>query len=70
MMSARGLRRGEAPEEIDMDPALDPEEQPVVTSGNQDEVRAGVTGHNVRYVLFASMALVVVLFVAIALMMR
>jgi hypothetical protein len=29
------------------------------------EARAGVTGHNVRYVLLVSIALVVVLFVAV-----
>jgi hypothetical protein len=49
---------------------MDPDEQPVVTSGNKERVRAGVTGHNVRYVLLASLALVVVLFVAVELVMR
>lgn len=46
------------------------EERPVVTETNKDRIRAGVTGHNVRYVLFASMAIVVVAFAAIFLFMR
>jgi hypothetical protein len=46
------------------------EERPVVTEVNKDRIRAGVTGHNVRYVLFGSLALVVVAFAAIALFMR
>ncbi len=49
---------------------MDPNEQPIVTGDNKERVRAGVTGHNVRYVLFASLALVVVLFVAVELVMR
>ncbi len=49
---------------------MDSEEQPIVTGANKERVRAGVTGHNVRYVLFASLALVVVLFVAVELVMR
>ncbi len=47
--------------------AMDPEEQPIVTGANKERVRAGVTGHNVRTVLIVSVALVIVLFVAIAL---
>jgi hypothetical protein len=45
-------------------------ESPVVTESNKDRVRQGVTGHNVRYVLFASVALVIVLFIAVAVFMR
>ncbi len=45
---------------------MDPHEQPVVTESNTTRVRAGVTGHHVRTVLIVSLALVVVLFVAIA----
>jgi hypothetical protein len=50
--------------------AMNSEEQPVVTEANTDRVRAGVTGHNVRYVLFGGIALVVVLFVLVAVVMR
>ena len=50
--------------------AMDPEQQPVVTEANTDRVRGGVTGHNVRYVVMASVALVVVLFVLVDVFMR
>lgn len=49
---------------------MDGEEQPVITEANKDRVRAGVTGHNVRYVLFGSVALVIVAFAAVALFVR
>ena len=45
---------------------MDPHEQPVVTESNTTRVRAGVTGHHVRTVLIVSIALVVILFIAIA----
>jgi hypothetical protein len=45
-------------------------EQPIVTEENQVRIRAGSTGHNVRYVLIASCALVIVLFAAIALFVK
>jgi hypothetical protein len=35
-------------------------ERPLVTESNKDRIRAGVTGHNVRYVLIISCALVIV----------
>jgi hypothetical protein len=41
------------------------DERPVVTEANKDRVRAGVTGHNVRYVLLAGCALVVVAYLFI-----
>ena len=40
-------------------------ERPVVTEANKNRVRAGVTGHNVRYVLFAGCALVIIAYVII-----
>ena len=49
---------------------MDELERPVVTEGNKDRVRAGVTGHHVRAVLFGSLALVIVAFAAIALFLR
>jgi hypothetical protein len=45
-------------------------EAPIVNISNQDEVRAGETGHHVRYVLIFSCALVIVLFVAVAVFVR
>jgi hypothetical protein len=45
-------------------------ERPVVTEGNKDRIRAAVTGPIVRYVLFGSLALVVVAFAAIAVFLR
>jgi Flp pilus assembly protein TadB len=46
---------------------MNPHERPVVTEDNKTAVRAGSTGNNVRYVLIASCALVIVAFIAIAL---
>lgn len=40
------------------------EERPVL---EPDEARQGVTGHNVRYVVVISVALVIIAFIAIAL---
>jgi hypothetical protein len=45
-------------------------ERPLVTECNKDRIRAGVTGHNVRYVLIISCALVIVAFVIIAFVVR
>jgi hypothetical protein len=50
--------------------SMEPDEQPVISEANKERVRAGVTGHNVRYVLFISIALVVILFVVIDIVMR
>ena len=71
MMTSEG-RRNRASRRTSRTPeaAMDPGEQPVVTQANQDRVRAGVTGHNVRTVLFAGIALVVVLFVLVDIVMR
>jgi len=44
-----------------------PHERPVVTEANKEAVRAGHTGDNLRYVLIASCALVIIAFIAIAL---
>ena len=49
---------------------MNEQERPVVTRANQARVRAGATGHNVRYVLIISIAIVVVAFIAIYLFMR
>jgi hypothetical protein len=49
---------------------MDPHERPVVTEENKVAMRGGVTGNHVRYVLIASMALVIVAFIAIALFVK
>jgi hypothetical protein len=46
------------------------DERPIVTEGNKDRIRAGVTGHNVRYVVIASLALVILAFIIIAAVVR
>jgi hypothetical protein len=49
---------------------MDPHERPVVTDNNKVAMRADSTGNNVRYVLIASTALVIVAFIAIALFVK
>jgi hypothetical protein len=49
---------------------MDPHERPVVTDDNKVAVRGGSTGNNVRDVLIASTALVIVAFIAIALFVK
>jgi hypothetical protein len=46
------------------------DERPVVTEDNEDRVRQGVTGHNVRYVVIVSVALAIVVFIMIAALVR
>jgi hypothetical protein len=67
-----GGRRNRPPQRTFHKPeaAMDPDQQPVVTEANMERVRGGVTGHNVRYVLFGGIALVIVLFVLVAILMR
>jgi hypothetical protein len=48
----------------------DMQERPVVNESNEDQIRAGETGHHLRYILFGSCALVIILFIAIAAFMR
>ncbi|RBP09866.1 hypothetical protein DFR50_12066 [Roseiarcus fermentans] len=70
MMTSLGRRDRPAPALVGLEAAMDPKEQPVVTETNKDRVRAGVTGHNVRIVLIAGVALVVVLFALVDMVMR
>ena len=44
----------------------DTQERPVVNESNEDRIRQGETGHHLRYILMASCALVILLFIAIA----
>ena len=46
------------------------DERPEATEISVERARQGVTGHNVRYVLVVSIALVVIGFLAVALLMR
>ena len=46
------------------------DERPVVAKDNEDRVRQGVTGHNVRYVVIGSVALVIVVFIVVAAVVR
>jgi hypothetical protein len=41
-----------------------------VTDANKVAVRQGSTGHNVRYVLIASCALVIIAFITMALLLK
>jgi Flp pilus assembly protein TadB len=50
--------------------SMNEHERPVVTEANKTAVRAGSTGHNVRYALIASCALVIIAFIAIALFVK
>ena len=45
-------------------------ERPIVTESNKDRIRAGVTGHNIRYVVIVSCALVIVAFIVVAFVVR
>jgi hypothetical protein len=45
-------------------------QRPVVTEAREEAVRAGSTGHHVRYVLIVSCALVVIAFIAVALFIK
>jgi len=51
-------------------PMNDPHQRPVVTETNKEGVRAGHTGDHLRYILLGGCALVVIAFIAIALLMR
>jgi hypothetical protein len=46
------------------------DERPIVTEGNKERIRAGVIGHNVRYVVIASLALVILAFLIVAAVVR
>ena len=45
-------------------------ERPVVTEANKEAVRQGHTGDHLRYILIASCALVIIGFIAVALLVR
>ena len=49
---------------------MDPHERPVVTEENKVAVRGGSTGHHVRYILIASMVLVLIAWALVELFVR
>ena len=49
---------------------MDPHERPVVTEENKVDVRAGSTGHNLRYVVIASLVLVMIAWVLVDVFVR
>jgi hypothetical protein len=49
---------------------MDPHERPVVTDDNKVAVRAGSTGHNVRYVLIAGVALAILAWILVEVFVR
>jgi hypothetical protein len=50
--------------------SMDSHERPVVTDDNKVAVRAGSTGHNVRYVLIASVALAILAWILVEVFVR
>jgi hypothetical protein len=69
------LRRRFAPEAILADPdegkrSMDPHERPVVTEENKTAVRGGATGYNLRYVVIASLVLVMIAWVLVEVFVR
>lgn len=49
---------------------MDAHERPVVTEENKTAVRAGATGHNLRYVVIASLVLVMIAWVLVDVFVR
>jgi hypothetical protein len=50
--------------------SMDPHERPVVTEENKVAVRGGSTGHNVRYIVIASIVLVMIAWALVELLVR
>jgi hypothetical protein len=50
--------------------SMDPHERPVVTEENKTAVRGGATGYNLRYVVIASLVLVMVAWVLVEVFVR
>jgi hypothetical protein len=49
---------------------MNPHERPVVTEENKVAVRGGSTGHNVRYIVIASLVLVMIAWGLVELLVR
>ena len=49
---------------------MDPHERPVVTEENKVAVRGGSTGHNLRYIVIASLALVIIAWALVELLVK
>jgi hypothetical protein len=50
--------------------SMNPHERPVVTEENKVAVRAGSTGHHVRYILIASVALAMLAWILVEYFVR
>jgi hypothetical protein len=69
------FRRRFAPDAILADPNegmrwMNPHERPVVTEENKTAMRGGATGHNLRYVVIASLVLVMIAWVLVEVFVR
>ncbi len=49
---------------------MDPHERPIITEDNKTAVRGGATGFNLRYVVIASLVLVVIAWVLVEYFVR
>jgi len=49
---------------------MNPHERPVVTEENKVAVRGGSTGHNLRYVVIASLVLIVLAWIVVELLVK
>ena len=49
---------------------MDPHERPVVTEANEEAVRAGSTGHYVRYMVIGSLALALIAWILVEIFVR
>jgi hypothetical protein len=50
--------------------SMDAHERPVMTEENKVAVRAGSTGHHLRYILIASIALVILAWIVVEVLVR
>jgi hypothetical protein len=66
----RAIRRRRSRPSFARGNAMNEHERPVVSKANKVRVQTGETGHHVRYILFASLALVIVLFIGVAIFIR
>ena len=49
---------------------MNPHERPVVTEANKEAVRAGSTGHHVRYIVIGSLAPALIAWVLVEIFVR
>jgi len=49
---------------------MNPHERPIVTEENEEAVRAGSTGHHLRYIVIGSLALALIAWALVELFVR